>query len=101
LAGAIGTAVAVSIMTAGMNSFMKDVADKADTANGPLALTAGIQNSFIFAIVVAIVGLFFALSLSGWTAFVIRIYLCRESAYVCVVRQLRCCYAQTTLFKDI
>lgn len=60
LAGAIGTAVAVSIMTAGMNSFMKDVADKADPANGPLALIAGIQNAFIFAIIVAIVGLFFA-----------------------------------------
>lgn len=60
LSGAIGTAVAVSIMTAGMNSFMKNVADKADPANGPLALTAGIQNAFIFAIVVAIIGLFFA-----------------------------------------
>lgn len=60
LAGAIGTAVAVSIMTAGISSFMKDVADKEDPANVPLALTAGIQNAFIFGIVVAIVGLFFA-----------------------------------------
>ncbi len=60
LAGAIGTAVAVSIMTAGMNSFMKDAADKVDPANVPLALIGGIQNAFIFGIVVAIVGLFFS-----------------------------------------
>ncbi|MGO4547830.1 DHA2 family efflux MFS transporter permease subunit [Paenibacillus sp. 2TAB23] len=61
VAGAIGTAVAVSIMTAGMNSFMKDVADPTDPANAPLAMTAGIQNAFIFAMVVAIVGLIVAL----------------------------------------
>ncbi|WP_183560524.1 DHA2 family efflux MFS transporter permease subunit [Paenibacillus endophyticus] len=61
VAGAIGTAVAVSIMTAGMNNFMKDVADPTDPANAPLAMTAGIQNAFIFAMVVAIVGLIVAL----------------------------------------
>lgn len=61
LGGAIGTALTVSIMSAGMNSFMKDVADKADPVNGPLALIAGIQNSFIFTFVVAITGFFFAL----------------------------------------
>lgn len=60
LAGAIGTAVAVSIMTAGMNSFMKDIADKENPASGTLALIAGIQNAFIFAVVVAIIGLIFA-----------------------------------------
>ncbi|WP_138753612.1 DHA2 family efflux MFS transporter permease subunit [Paenibacillus sinopodophylli] len=60
VAGAIGTAVAVSIMTAGMSSFMKDVADPTDPANAPLAMTAGIQNAFMFAMVVAIVGLIVA-----------------------------------------
>ncbi len=60
VAGAIGTAVAVSIMTAGMTGFMKDVADPTDPANAPLALTAGIQNAFIFAMVVAIIGLIVA-----------------------------------------
>ncbi|OMF27209.1 hypothetical protein BK133_19520 [Paenibacillus sp. FSL H8-0548] len=57
VAGAIGTAVAVSIMTAGMTSFMKNAADPTDPANAPLAMTAGIQNAFIFAMIVAIVGL--------------------------------------------
>ncbi|MGO4185185.1 DHA2 family efflux MFS transporter permease subunit [Paenibacillus sp. MCAF9] len=60
VAGAIGTAVAVSIMTAGMTGFMKDVADPTDPANAPLALTAGIQNAFIFAMIVAIIGLIVA-----------------------------------------
>lgn len=60
VAGAIGTAVAVSIMTAGAASFMKGVANPVDPANAPLALTAGIQNAFIFAMVVAIVGLIVA-----------------------------------------
>lgn len=57
VAGAIGTAVAVSIMTAGMNSFMKNAADPADPANAPLAMTAGIQDAFMFAMVVAVIGL--------------------------------------------
>ncbi|OBZ13900.1 lincomycin efflux MFS transporter Lmr(B) [Bacillus sp. FJAT-26390] len=57
VAGAIGTAVAVSIMTAGMKDFMKGVADPADPANAPLAMTAGISDAFIFAMIVAIVGL--------------------------------------------
>ncbi|WP_240545933.1 DHA2 family efflux MFS transporter permease subunit [Paenibacillus artemisiicola] len=57
IAGAIGTAVAISIMTAGMNGFMKDAADRADPANGPLALIAGIQQAFLFAMIVAIAGL--------------------------------------------
>lgn len=60
LAGAIGTAVAVSIMTSGINSFMKDSTDISVSVNSPLAWIAGIQDAFVFAIVVAIVGLFFA-----------------------------------------
>lgn len=57
VAGAIGTALAVSIMTAGSKTFMEGVDNAADPANIPLALTAGIQNAFIFAMVVAVIGL--------------------------------------------
>jgi DHA2 family lincomycin resistance protein-like MFS transporter len=57
VAGAIGTALAVSIMTAGSKTFMEGVDNVADPANIPLALTAGIQNAFIFAMVVAVIGL--------------------------------------------
>ncbi|MDQ0058590.1 DHA2 family lincomycin resistance protein-like MFS transporter [Paenibacillus harenae] len=57
VAGAIGTALAVSIMTAGSKTFMEDAENPLDPANAPLALTAGIQNAFIFAMVVAIIGL--------------------------------------------
>lgn len=52
----IGTAVAVSIMSVGMSSFLKQTADQADSANVALALTAGIQHVFDIAIVVGIVG---------------------------------------------
>ncbi|MFB5268557.1 DHA2 family efflux MFS transporter permease subunit [Paenibacillus enshidis] len=61
LAGAVGTAVAVSIMTAGVNRFMNDVSDKTDPVNGPLSIIAGIQHSFVFPLIVAILGLIFAL----------------------------------------
>lgn len=60
VAGAIGTAVAVSVMTAGISSYMKGVADPTDPANGPLAMTSGIQNAFVFATIVAIAGLILA-----------------------------------------
>ncbi|QJD86256.1 DHA2 family efflux MFS transporter permease subunit [Cohnella herbarum] len=57
VAGAIGTALAVSIMSAGTSSYMK-------TANNPNpidALTSGVQNAFLFGMIVALAGL--ALSL--------------------------------------
>jgi MFS transporter, DHA2 family, lincomycin resistance protein len=57
VAGAIGTAVAISIMTAGQKSFMEEAANPQDPALLPLSLTAGIQDAFIFAICVAILGL--------------------------------------------
>lgn len=60
VAGAIGTAVAVSIMSAGISNYMKGVADPNDPANAPLAMTAGIQNAFIFALIVAVIGLIVA-----------------------------------------
>ncbi|MGG4094191.1 MDR family MFS transporter [Paenibacillus lautus] len=61
VAGAIGIAVAVSIMSVGMSSFLKQTADQADPANAALALTEGIQHVFDIAVVVAIVGFIFSL----------------------------------------
>ncbi|WP_229750393.1 DHA2 family efflux MFS transporter permease subunit [Paenibacillus nasutitermitis] len=61
VAGAIGTALAVSIMTAGQVKFMKSAANPADPAMKSEALTAGIQNAFIFGMTVALIGLVLAL----------------------------------------
>ncbi|WP_339270082.1 MDR family MFS transporter [Paenibacillus sp. FSL W8-0187] len=61
VAGAIGIAVAVSIMSVGMSSFLKQTADQADPANAALALTEGIQHVFDIAVVVAIAGFIFSL----------------------------------------
>jgi MFS transporter, DHA2 family, lincomycin resistance protein len=60
VAGAIGTALAVSIMSAGSKSYMKTVADPADPANMLPAFTQGVQNAFIFGMSMAIVGLILA-----------------------------------------
>ncbi|WP_010499779.1 hypothetical protein [Paenibacillus elgii] len=53
--------VAVSIMSVGMSSFLKQTADQANPANEVLVLTAGIQHVFDLAIVVAIAGFVFSL----------------------------------------
>lgn len=60
VAGAIGTALAVSIMTAGSKSYLKTVANPADPANAIPAFTEGVQNAFIFGMIIAIVGLVLA-----------------------------------------
>ncbi|MEW4369602.1 DHA2 family efflux MFS transporter permease subunit [Paenibacillus kandeliae] len=57
VAGAIGTALAVSILSAGQASYLSGVADPSSQANQAMAFTTGIQHSFIFALVLAIVGL--------------------------------------------
>lgn len=57
MAGAIGTAVAVSIMAAGQHDYMNTVKNPADPAVIPQALTAGVQHAFVFAMIVAIIGL--------------------------------------------
>lgn len=57
VAGAIGTALAVSIMTSGTKSYMKTVTDPGDPLNIGAAFTHGVQNAFIFGMVMAIVGL--------------------------------------------
>ncbi|MBT2290902.1 multidrug efflux MFS transporter [Paenibacillus albidus] len=60
VAGAIGTALAVSIMTAGSKNYLKTVSDPADPSNALPAFTEGVQNAFMFGMGVAIVGLILA-----------------------------------------
>ncbi|WP_057915908.1 DHA2 family efflux MFS transporter permease subunit [Peribacillus muralis] len=57
IAGAIGTAVAITIITLGVDRFMQDSQNQFNSANESLALVAGTQESFIFVLIVAIIGL--------------------------------------------
>lgn len=57
IAGAIGIAMAVSVMTSGVGEFMNNVADPSNPANATLALTAGMQNALFFTMFVALAGL--------------------------------------------
>ncbi|KSU87796.1 MULTISPECIES: DHA2 family efflux MFS transporter permease subunit [Priestia] len=57
VAGAVGTAVAISILSSGSRSFMESVSDPTDPLNAVLAFTNGVQNAFIFGAIVAVVGL--------------------------------------------
>lgn len=56
VAGAIGTAVAISIMSSGAERFMNTVEDISNPLNPLLAFTEGVQNAFWFAIIMAIIG---------------------------------------------
>ncbi|NUU62235.1 DHA2 family efflux MFS transporter permease subunit [Paenibacillus agri] len=60
VAGAIGTALAVSIMTAGSKNYLKGVDNPADPANLLPAFTQGVQNAFIFGLIMSVVGLILA-----------------------------------------
>ncbi|WP_307401759.1 DHA2 family efflux MFS transporter permease subunit [Paenibacillus anaericanus] len=57
VAGAIGTALAVSVMAAGQKSYLRGVTNPEDPANLLPAFTHGVQGAFIFGMCVAIVGL--------------------------------------------
>ncbi|RKQ17007.1 DHA2 family efflux MFS transporter permease subunit [Lysinibacillus endophyticus] len=57
VSGAIGTAVAISILSSGTERYLKSVTDATNPLNQLLAFTSGVQDAFIFAIIVAIVGL--------------------------------------------
>ncbi|MEK4664628.1 MDR family MFS transporter [Priestia sp. FSL H7-0729] len=61
IAGAIGTAVAVSIMSIVANKSLLQSADPVNSANAALSLTEGIQQVFLVAIFVSVLG--FLLSL--------------------------------------
>ncbi|WP_179035814.1 DHA2 family efflux MFS transporter permease subunit [Paenibacillus sp. URB8-2] len=60
VAGAIGTALAISIMTAGTNSYLKSVENPQDPAVQLAAFTQGVQHAFIFAMSLTIAGLILA-----------------------------------------
>ena len=57
VAGAIGTAVAVSIMSAGSSNFLGTVEDPNDPTNIAAGMTAGVQDSFTFPLIAAIIAL--------------------------------------------
>lgn len=55
--GAIGTAVAVSVMSNGSDKFMKSAENPSDISLIPAAMTAGVHNAFIFGMIIALIGL--------------------------------------------
>ncbi|MFX3632545.1 MAG: DHA2 family efflux MFS transporter permease subunit [Candidatus Pristimantibacillus sp.] len=57
VAGAIGTALAVSIMAAGQKSYLSNVINPEDVSNLLPAFTQGVQGAFLFAMTIGIVGL--------------------------------------------
>lgn len=60
VSGAIGTAVAITIMSSAQLDFMKNVKDPTDPSVIGEALTAGVQNAFIFGWILAVIGLVLA-----------------------------------------
>lgn len=57
IAAAIGTAVAVSILSAGQNSFLRGVANPDSAENKLAGFTTGVQYTFIFALALSLIGL--------------------------------------------
>lgn len=62
VAGAIGTALAISIMTAGSKAYYADGKHSpADLSTVPAAMTQGVQNAFLFVMIFAVLGFVCAL----------------------------------------
>ena len=57
VSGAIGTAVAITIMSASQTSYLNKVTDPTSSTAVSEALTAGVQTAFVFGLILAIVGL--------------------------------------------
>jgi DHA2 family lincomycin resistance protein-like MFS transporter len=57
VSGAIGTAVAVSILAAGQSSYLKGVANPDSPEQKLAGFTSGVQNAFMFAMVLCLLGL--------------------------------------------
>lgn len=57
VSGAIGTAVAITIMSASQTSYLDKVTDPESASAVSESLTAGVQTAFIFGLILAIVGL--------------------------------------------
>ncbi|OPA79024.1 MFS transporter [Paenibacillus selenitireducens] len=60
VAGAIGTAVAVSILSNGISDYMRTSTNPTDPGEAVKAMTVGAQHAFLFAMTIAIVGLVIA-----------------------------------------
>jgi len=60
VAGAIGTAVAISLLASGSKNYLSNPVDEANPLNPLLAFTEGLHRSFTFAIIVALIGLVLA-----------------------------------------
>jgi MFS transporter, DHA2 family, lincomycin resistance protein len=58
--GAIGTAVAISILTGGMEKYLHGTSAPAKQADIANAMTAGSQNVFLFTMIIALIGLVIA-----------------------------------------
>lgn len=57
MSGAIGTAVAITIMSASQKRYMNNMTDLSDPSSIRASLTAGVQDSFTFTLIIALVGL--------------------------------------------
>lgn len=60
IAGAIGTAVSVSIMSSGQQAYLAATKDPTNPIHIPEAITAGIQNGFIFVLFIVVLALIYA-----------------------------------------
>ncbi|MFK9120333.1 DHA2 family efflux MFS transporter permease subunit [Peribacillus frigoritolerans] len=58
--GAIGTAVAISILTGGMEKYLDGSSDSTNLTEIANAMTAGSQNVFLFTMIIALIGLILA-----------------------------------------
>lgn len=61
LAGAIGTALCVAVMTSGQRAYLAGIPDIKDEDILAKALSAGVNNGFMFALMLAAIGLILAL----------------------------------------
>ncbi|SFC94789.1 MFS transporter, DHA2 family, lincomycin resistance protein [Bacillus sp. OV322] len=59
--GAIGTAVAISILTGGMEKYLHGSSAPTNQAEIAKAMTAGSQNVFLFTMIIALIGVVIAL----------------------------------------
>jgi len=60
VAGAIGTAIATTMMTIGQQNYLSGITNPTSPENIVASFTPGVQNAFIFAMVVSLIGLVLA-----------------------------------------
>lgn len=72
VAGSIGTALAITIMSASQSNFLKDVPNPSAPAMESISLTAGVQTAFILGIVLAVCGVIMSLFMNKPTKQLIK-----------------------------